>query len=198
MKKMDGTYLYVYQRMSLDKSCGVQMLLTNYELQIFRAECNPEFQSVHLKAVLKNNIEAVLPYLNSALGGFTYYRNPDAVTFKHNGRLITVQGREIAINALKDADEARKVFQWLVNEINQTWEKREDIVPSFESVLKPKVVDILRYLPKTNCGKCTFPTCMVFAVRLCDGVYSEKNCPEMNSEARSKLSEYLSRFSFDE
>ena len=174
------------------------MLLTNYKKEIFRAECNPEFQSVHLKAYLSDNIEKVLPYLNTALGGFAYYRDPEAVTFKNNGRLITVQGNEIAINALKDIDEANKVIRWLVDEINNTWENRDSIVPSTICSPKPKIIEILKHLPKTNCKKCNSPTCMVFATKVAEGIFSEDNCPELEPENKAQLNEYLSNFSFDD
>ncbi len=174
------------------------MLLKNYKKEIFKAECNPEFQSVHLKAYLKENVEQVLPYLNTALGGFAYYNNPPAVTFKNNGRLITVQGNEIAINALKDIEEANKVIRWLVNEINETWENRDSINPSIVGAVKPNIIDILKYLPKTNCKKCKLPTCMVFATRVAEGIYSSDDCPALSSEIKVKFDEYLSRFSFDD
>jgi ArsR family metal-binding transcriptional regulator len=182
----------------LKKIGTIFMLLTNYKKEIFRAECNPEFQSVHLKAYLSDNIEKVLPYLNTALGGFAYYRDPQAVTFKNNGRLITVQGNEIAINALKDIDEANKVIRWLVDEINNTWENKDSIEPSYTSSPKPKIIDILKYLPKTNCKKCNVPTCMVFATRVVEGIYSGDNCPELKPEIKTQLDEYLSHFSFED
>ncbi len=174
------------------------MLLKNYRKEIFRAECNPEFENVHLKAFLDDNIEAVLPYLNSALGGFAYYQDPPAVTFKNNGRLITVQADEIAINALKDINEANKVIQWLVDEINHTWENKDSITPSYTSSARPAMIDILKYLPKTNCRKCNCPTCIVFAVRISEGAFSVDQCPELKPKIKTLLDDYLSGFSFDD
>ncbi len=31
-------------------------------------------------------------------------------------------GRKIAVNALKDEDKAKKIIEWLVREINDSWE----------------------------------------------------------------------------
>jgi hypothetical protein len=56
------------------------MLLKTYRREIFRPECNPSFQSLHCIAHLDQDIEEVLPYLNSVLGGFEYLKNPPAVT----------------------------------------------------------------------------------------------------------------------
>jgi ArsR family metal-binding transcriptional regulator len=89
------------------------MLLRTYTKGIFRPECNPKFESLHCIAHLDHDISEVLPYLNAVLGGFEYLKDPPAVTFKVYGRLITVQPRQIAINALQDEEEADKILEWL-------------------------------------------------------------------------------------
>ena len=63
---------------------------------------NPEFESLHCIAHLEQDISAVLPYLNTVLGGFEYLNNPPALILKSRGRLITLHPQKIAINALKD------------------------------------------------------------------------------------------------
>ena len=140
------------------------MLLRGYRKEIFRPECNPQFQSLHCIAHLDENITEVLPYLNTVLGGHQYFREPPALTFKHQGKLITLHPMEIPVNALRDEEEADRILEWLKGEINTTWwEKRSQIKPSFDTPAKPKILEILKLLPKTNCRECGQPTCMVFA-----------------------------------
>ncbi len=172
------------------------MLLKSYYLEIFNSKCNPGAMSVHCFAHLDQDVSKVLPYLNTALGGFEYVKDPPAVTFRAQGKLITVHGGKIAINALKDEDEARKIVEWLKREINDTWDRRHEIKPSFETAPKPKVLEILKLLPKTNCKKCGQPTCMVFAVRVTEGVKDENDCPDLSEESRKNLKTYLGVFSF--
>ena len=74
------------------------MLLKSYSKEIFRPECNPGFESVHCIAHLDQDISEVLPYLNAVLGGFEYLKEPPAVIFRSQGKLITVHGSKIAIN----------------------------------------------------------------------------------------------------
>ena len=138
------------------------MLFKGYRKEIFRPECNSSFQSLHCIAYLDEDIREVLPYLNAVLGGDEYYQVPPAVTFRPQGKLITVHPDKVAINALKDETEADKILEWLKREINEAWEKRGEIESSYESAPKPKLLDILRLLPKTNCKACGEPTCMVF------------------------------------
>ena len=173
------------------------MLLTSYTKRVFRAECNPSFESLHCIATLDQDVSGALPYLNAVLGGFEYLKEPPAVVFRSRGRLITVHGHEIAINALQDETEADKILEWLKREINDAWEKRAEIVPSYEGAPKPQVLEILKLLPRTNCRKCGEPTCLVFAARAAEGVRGASDCPPLSAEAKERLGCYLIRFKFD-
>ena len=173
------------------------MLLKNYSKEIFRPECNPGFESVHCIAHLDQNIDPVLPYLNAVLGGFEYLKNPPAVIFRSQGKLITVHGTKIAINALRDEAEADKILEWLKREINEAWENRDNIQPSCEGAPKPKVIEILKLLPRTNCKKCGVSTCMVFAARMAVGAKGVEDCPGLDQENRAKLESYMGQFNFD-
>jgi len=173
------------------------MLLKSYKKEIFRPECNPSFQSLHCIARLDQDISEVLPYLNASLGGFEYLKDPPAVTFKVHGKIIAVHPREIAVNALKDEEEAEKILEWLKREINQAWEKRDEIEPRYVGTPKPKVLEILKLLPKTNCRECGEPTCMVFAVKIAEGAKGAEDCQALEREKRIKLQKYMSGFHFD-
>jgi ArsR family metal-binding transcriptional regulator len=135
-----------------------------------------------------------LPYLNTVLGGFEYLQNPPAVTFKAHGKLITVHSRKIAINALKDEEQARKIVEWLKREINEAWEKRDEIVPSTKGAPRPQLIEILKLLPKTNCRQCGEPTCMVFATRVAEGAKGLDACPPLEVGPKQKLEAYMSQF----
>ena len=169
-------------------------LISGYDIKIFRPECNPNFQSVHCIIHLENDIREVLPYLNTVLGGNTYTQDPPSVTFKVHGKLITLQSREIAINALKDEEEADKILRWLKQEINEAWEKRDHIKPSFQGISKPQILEILRLLPRNNCRQCGQATCMVFSLLVADGAKGPEDCPGLSDPYKTKLQNYLEQF----
>jgi ArsR family metal-binding transcriptional regulator len=173
------------------------MLLTGYQKRIFRAECNPSFESVHCKATLDEDIGCALPYLNAVLGGTQYLNDPPEVMFHVHGRIIKVGAREIAINALKDEAEADKILGWLQREINDAWDKRATIAPCTTGRRRPQLMDVLKRLPRTNCRQCGLATCMVFAARVVEGAKGPENCPAIDPEQCRQLEDYLAGFVLD-
>ncbi len=124
-------------------------------------------------------------------------KDPPALTLRGQGKLISLHPRRIAVNALRDELEADKILEWLREEINQAWERREEIEPSYEGARKPKLLEILKILPRTNCQECGQPTCMVFSALTAEGVKGPEDCPSLDNQGRERLEEYLGQFSFD-
>lgn len=50
-------------------------------------------------------------------------------------------------------------------------------------------VEIFKLLPKTNCKKCGFPTCLAFAMKLAQRQASLDLCPDVSEDAKQKLGE---------
>jgi ArsR family metal-binding transcriptional regulator len=173
------------------------MLLKSYRKEVIRPECRPEAESVHCIAHLDQDIGEVIPYLNAVLGGFQFIKDPVSVSFKLHGKLIAIHARKICVNALRDEAEGDKIVEWLKQEVNDTWERRAEIKPSFESAPKPKVIEILRLLPKTNCRECGQPTCMVFATQVAEGGKGPEDCPPLSGENKTKLETYLAQFNLE-
>lgn len=48
-------------------------------------------------------------------------------------------------------------------------------------------VQIFKLLPKTNCKKCGFPTCLAFAMKLAQGGVELSACPDVSEEAKNTL-----------
>ena len=170
------------------------MFLTGYRKELTRGECDPSFQSLHCIAHLDEDISEVLPYLNAEMGGFQFSKETPSLTLKVHGKLITLYSHKIAINAVRDEEEADKVLEWLKHEINETWKKRNEIKPLFETLSQPQILEVLKLLPKTNCRECGQPTCMVFAIRVTEGAKGPEDCPQLNEQNKKKLHEYLGQF----
>lgn len=50
-------------------------------------------------------------------------------------------------------------------------------------------IEIFKLLPKTNCKKCGFPTCLAFAMKVAQGQVSIDQCPDLSEEVKTKLRE---------
>jgi CO dehydrogenase/acetyl-CoA synthase gamma subunit (corrinoid Fe-S protein) len=58
------------------------------------------------------------------------------------------------------------------------------------------MVELLKYLPQTNCRECDCPTCLVFACRMAEGVKSPADCSQLKAESKQCLEGVLSGFAF--
>ena len=170
------------------------MFLSQYRPQFVRPP-NPAAQHLRCYAQLDGDIREVLPFLNTLLKGHLFFRDPPSLTLKYQGgKLITLTSQEIAINIVKDEAEAEAILEWLKQEINAAWERRGEITPSFEVAAQPRIFEIFKLLPRTNCRVCGQPTCMVFAAHVAEGGRGAEDCPPLPQEPKARLKEYLRQF----
>jgi ArsR family metal-binding transcriptional regulator len=123
------------------------MLVTEFRKRFVRPP-NPAATHLRCYAYFEEDISEVLPYLNTVLNGHRFSPNPPSLTLKFHGKLITLTAHEIAINIVKDEAEADEILNWLKKKINETWKGRGEITPSFEIAAKPRILEILKLLPK--------------------------------------------------
>lgn len=50
-------------------------------------------------------------------------------------------------------------------------------------------IEIFKLLPKSNCKKCGFPTCLAFAMKVAQGQVNIDNCPDLSDDVKAKLKE---------
>jgi ArsR family metal-binding transcriptional regulator len=166
------------------------MLIRQYRQEFVRPP-NPNARHLRCFAHLEADIGAILPHLNAVLGGFQYFSQPPSLTLKYRAKLITLYPRMIAINMVQDQNEAREILEWLRQIINDTWNRRREITPRFEGAPQPRILDILKLLPKDNCGQCGLPTCLVFAAQVSEALKVPADCPPILEQNRKRLTEYL-------
>ena len=82
-----------------------------------------------------------------------------------------------------------------MQEIKGAWEKRAQIKPSFQGISQPRLLEILRLLPRNNCRLCGQATCMVFSLLVADGAKGPEDCPALTDSEKTKLQQYLEPFS---
>ena len=177
------------------------MLLREYKFQLFAPKCNPSAEYANCLAALREDIREVFPYLNATLKACQY--NPDVpfLRFRHEGHVIALRPRQAAVSKLADADEAKRVLESVKELINDTWERREQITPSYRRAGSLTALQLYRLLPGGNCGKCGEPTCLAFAVKLADEEATLENCSPLletqHEEKRRALVELLLEAGYD-
>jgi ArsR family metal-binding transcriptional regulator len=169
------------------------LLVKSYHLEYCRP---PNPGATHLRGLarLDADITDLLPYLNTVLRGHLYMREPPSLTIKYRAKLITFHPKEIAINILRDETEAEEILTWLQGVINDTWKRQGTIRPSLEVPAQPRIMEILKILPRTNCRDCGQPTCLVFATKVSQGEAEPQDCPGLSAAALEGLQEYLEGF----
>ena len=169
------------------------LLIRSYDLELIEPPCVPGADRWSAKAHLQDDIAAVLPYLNAELSGANYDPESKVLIWEDAGRKHAFRPDEIAAAPVVDKEEGREVIDGLVSLVNGTWKRRNEIEPSFRRKELPSVMDIYKFLPRTNCRECGYVTCMRFAVGLRQGETELSQCLCLPEENRRNLSRVLDK-----
>lgn len=171
--------------------------INSYE--IFRPKCDATKEVLHSIATFDVDISPVFPYLNAELGGWDFNQKNQVLLLKlSDGKWITLQKHEIAIRGARDVEESQALIKWIKGQINEIYERRDQLEPRYKSQAGLKVMEILKLLPMTNCKVCGYAACMAFAAALREGEISLPACTslweERHQDKRQKLEAYLESF----
>ena len=169
------------------------MLIEGYELELYEPGCAPGASVYSARAHIDNDVSEVMPYLNAVLDRPLYGENNQFIVWEESDRGYALRPHELAVSMILDRKQAREVLDKTIAEINDIWERRSEITPDYSKKTKPRILDILKRLPLTNCGDCGLPSCMAFAAQLAQGNRQSTDCPPLltddNSEALRGLRE---------
>ena len=155
------------------------MLIEDYDLEVTSVPCEPGSEEFAAIVRLNVDIGLTLPYLNRTLRGAVYIAQSPSLAWKKGGRNIAFWPYKIAIGHLEDRAQAQKVAQGLVDLVNRTWARREEIEPDYEMRKRPGPLEVYNLLPQTNCRACDQPTCFIFATKLVMGHVRLEDCPAL-------------------
>ena len=171
------------------------MLIEGYDLEILTPPCEPGAERFFAQAHLTVDISEVLPYLNGALSGTSFTPAAKALTWQKDGHKVAFHAFEIDISHIESREWAQKEINGLVDLVNRTWDRREELTPSFETVQRPTPMAVYQRLPQTNCGQCGESTCFNFALKLAVSQRDLRDCPPLyepqNAENLAVLSAAL-------
>ena len=172
----------------------MEALIEGYRLELSAPECMPEVPVWSAHAHIQNDVSEVMPYLNAALDRVLYDIDNQYIIWKEGGRRYALRPHELAISSILDREQACDVVEKAVATINLIWSKRGEITPDYSRRTPPKLLDILKYLPRTNCRECGVPSCMAFAAELIEGNKCLQDCPPLGEEGSTGALRHLEGF----
>ncbi|UCG83300.1 MAG: hypothetical protein JSW38_00270 [Dehalococcoidia bacterium] len=162
-------------------SAETNQLIHGYQIDVATPDCSPETTLWRVKVYLENDIEDVLPYLNASLENCNYDHNTRVLLWDDEGRRYAFRQYEIAVAPVVDREEARVIVGNIVDLVNDIWNRRHTIEPSFEGKRPPpNLLDIYKLLPRTNCKECGFLTCMAYTSDLREGKVELTQCTQLS------------------
>lgn len=111
--------------------------------------------------------------------------------------ITTVYGTgKVTMTMIKKEDEAREALENLRSTINEAIAK--GVVPAPRENIRVEPMELYKYLPQTNCGKCGEQSCYSFAIKLMSGETFLDKCTSLkepkyaiNQEHLQVLSAYI-------
>lgn len=174
----------------------MEKLIEDYEIQLVEPACAPGTGRFGALARTATDISPVFPYLNAVLPDAWYDHPNQVLIFKEPGQQYALRPNEIRLGRVENLSHAREVISALVDRINDVWERRSDITPSYTERKLASLLDIYKLLPGTNCRQCGFLTCMAFAADLRKGAVRLEQCVPLSetgyAENREKLVKLIS------
>lgn len=128
--------------------------------------CLADASKIRFHASAPVDLSPVLPYLNAIVPKAIYNPTSQSLTLYEGYRIICLQGRLITGAKADNTDDARRILDWLKSLINDTWEHRNEITPSYDRRERLTPLPVFELLPRTNCRKCGLPTCLAFALEV--------------------------------
>lgn len=141
-------------------------LISSIETELFRKVCDCDKAMVNVIGRTADDLRPVMPYLNAMYPRAVYHFDAELLHLAFEGHRATLCKHELALHGLASADEALQAIERLRAHLNEVWQRRTEIGPSFVERPGPRALDLYQHLPLTNCQACGEATCFAFAGRL--------------------------------
>jgi ArsR family metal-binding transcriptional regulator len=148
-----------------------------YSFYLVNIDCLRTSTEFNVVMDLEGSIQDLLPYLAASLRGCNYVHGSDIIDLMEAGHIIGISPRQITITGVEGREEADRLCSDYYERIRDVERRKSTITPVYEKRTTLRVLDILRALPKTNCGSCSAPTCTAFAAKVFRREVDISACP---------------------
>lgn len=150
-------------------------LVSKYEITTV-LPCIADTSKLRVIARLDTDIGEALPYLNATMKKVVFNPGGKTLTYKKEGMCFTFHENGITATKLRDLPHAHEELQAMLDRVNDVWERRAEITPSFERGAQLNALILYKGLPAANCKECGEPSCLAFAAKLLSGEASVLAC----------------------
>jgi DNA-binding CsgD family transcriptional regulator/ArsR family metal-binding transcriptional regulator len=131
--------------------------------------------------LLNTDVSPLFPYLNTVAERAELHQAPRFIRFLYEDCFCVLYPKAGIISPVEDQSHARALLESLVSFLNDIYLRRDKITPNRRIHERVSVLNILKLLPKTNCGQCGHPSCMAFAASLSLQESAPEKCPHIQS-----------------
>ncbi len=135
----------------------------------------------------EQDVEFLFPYINAMARHCEFHKNFRLLRFKFEGSHCVLYPEKCIISPLRDQEHAKAFVSSLMEFLNSILEKKEEIFPKSRPFEPVPVTEIIKILPRTNCGECGMKTCMAFAAMLSKHRAHPRDCPYMAQPVREQI-----------
>lgn len=132
---------------------------------------------------LDRDVSSLFPFINAEVDDALYYDKPAHVRFLLDGFRCFLYPDTVAVHFFESRAAAKEFIPGFIDFLNAVHGRKKDIRPNHNQIRQIPVTDILKILPKNNCKRCGYPTCMAFAADLARGRAIADKCPDLASPA---------------
>jgi ArsR family metal-binding transcriptional regulator len=113
-----------------------------------------------------------------------------ALIIQQNEVITTIYGTgKVTMTMIKNEEEARSRLENLKSTINEAIAK--GVAPAPREKVRVEPMEIYKYLPQTNCGKCSEQSCYTFAIKLMGGETKLEKCTPLKEPGYATNLEHL-------
>lgn len=181
-----------------EKAMTSSKLITDYQFELVEDHHHPGSGNYSVRIIVPGDISGVFQYLNTVLDDPWYDHKNHILIGSNNKIRYAFRPHEIRVAVIADRSNVSDISKEAVDLVNQTWKERDHITPSLRERKFPPVYDIYKLLPRANCGKCGYPTCIAFAAALRRGDVKLEQCPLLlQSEYSTNRKHIIDLFSLE-
>ena len=137
--------------------------------------CIADSSKFRVIASMAPPLGGVLKILEPIFPRGNYLDRKDSLIVKNGEIITTIYGSgKVSMRMVKNEDEAKEELERLKNIINEAISK--GVVPAPREKINVGLMDLYKYLPQTNCGKCGEQGCYSFAIKLMAGHTTLEKC----------------------